>query len=82
VVANAVVPGVLPRLVGLLLNRFDGQRARLARAAPGRRRRDRLPHHQSISLFRFDEILTQILVVLAMVVIVDTLCALLRRRIA
>jgi len=38
--------------------------------------------NESIKLFRFDEMLTYILIVLVMVVVVDNLSAAIRRRIA
>jgi phosphonate transport system permease protein len=41
----------------------------------------RLSHQQSIKLFQFDVMLTQILIVLGLVVIVDNLSAILRRRV-
>jgi phosphonate transport system permease protein len=82
VVAHAVVPTVLPQLVGLLLYRFDvNVRASLVLGLVGAGGIGFLIN-QSIKLFRFDQMLTQILVVLALVVIVDNLSALVRRRLA
>jgi phosphonate transport system permease protein len=82
VVTHAVVPTVLPQLVGLLLYRFDvNVRASLVLGLVGAGGIGFLIN-QSIKLFRFDQMLTQILVVLALVVIVDNLSALIRRRLA
>jgi phosphonate transport system permease protein len=82
VVANAVVPAVTPQFIGLLLYRFDvNVRASLVLGLVGAGGIGFLIN-QSIKLFRFDEMLTHILVVLVLVVVVDNLSALIRRRIA
>lgn len=82
VVANAVVPSVTPQLIGLLLYRFDvNVRASLVLGLVGAGGIGFLIN-QSIKLFRFDEMLTHILVVLVLVVAVDNLSALIRRRLA
>ena len=82
VVAHAVVPAVTPQFLGLLLYRFDvNVRSSLVLGLVGAGGIGFLIN-QSIQLFRFDEMMTQILVVLVMVVAVDNLSALLRRRLA
>jgi phosphonate transport system permease protein len=82
VVANAVVPAVTPQFIGLLLYRFDvNVRASLVLGLVGAGGIGFLIN-ESIKLFRFDEMLTYILVVLVLVVAVDNLSALIRRRIA
>lgn len=81
-VANAVVPAVAPQFVGLLLYRFDvNVRSSLVLGLVGAGGIGFLIN-QSISLFRFDEMLTQILIVLVLVIAVDNLSAFVRRRIA
>ena len=82
VVAHAVVPAVTPQFLGLLLYRFDvNVRASLVLGLVGAGGIGFLIN-QSIQLFRFDEMMTQILVVLVMVIVVDNLSALLRRRLS
>src|SRR5262245_32444279 len=82
VVAHAVVPAVAPQFVGLLLYRFDvNVRASLVLGLVGAGGIGFLIN-QSIKLFQFDVMLTQILVVLAMIVIVDNVSAVLRKRVA
>jgi phosphonate transport system permease protein len=82
VVAHAVVPSVTPQFLGLLLYRFDvNVRSSLVLGLVGAGGIGFLIN-QSIRLFRFDEMLTQILVVLAMVVIVDNASAFIRKQIA
>jgi phosphonate transport system permease protein len=82
VVAHAIVPAVAPQFVGLLLYRFDvNVRASLVLGLVGAGGIGFLIN-QSIKLFQFDVMLTQILIVLAMVVIVDNVSALLRKRVA
>ena len=81
IVAHAVVPAVLPQFVGLLLYRFDvNVRASLVLGLVGAGGIGFLIN-QSIKLFQFDVMLTQILVVLALVVVVDNLSAVLRKRV-
>jgi phosphonate transport system permease protein len=82
VVAHAVMPAAAPQFVGLLLYRFDvNVRASLVLGLVGAGGIGFLIN-QSIQLFQFDQMLTQILVVLVMVVVVDNLSALIRKRIA
>ena len=82
VVANAVVPAVTPQFIGLLLYRFDvNVRASLVLGLVGAGGIGFLIN-ESIKLFRFDQMLTYILVVLVLVVAVDNLSAWVRRRIA
>jgi phosphonate transport system permease protein len=81
VVAHAVIPSVAPQFVGLLLYRFDvNVRASLVLGLVGAGGIGFLIN-QSIKLFQFDRMLTQILVVLALVVVVDNVSAILRRRV-
>ncbi len=82
VVGHAIVPAVAPQFVGLLRYRFDvNVRASLVLGLVGAGGIGFLIN-QSIQLFRFDEMLTHILVVLALIVVVDNVSAQLRRRIA
>jgi len=82
VVAHAVMPAVAPQFVGLLLYRFDvNVRASLVLGLVGAGGIGFLIN-QSIKLFQFDKMLTQILIVLLLVVVVDNISALLRRRVA
>src|SRR5262245_24261747 len=82
VVAHAIVPAVAPQFVGLLLYRFDvNVRASLVLGLVGAGGIGFLIN-QSIKLFQFDVMLTQILIVLAMIVIVDNVSAVLRKRVA
>jgi phosphonate transport system permease protein len=81
VVAHAVLPAVAPQFVGLLLYRFDvNVRASLVLGLVGAGGIGFLIN-QSIKLFQFDVMLTQILIVLVMVVVVDNVSAILRRRV-
>jgi phosphonate transport system permease protein len=81
VVAHAVMPAVAPQFVGLLLYRFDvNVRASLVLGLVGAGGIGFLIN-QSIKLFQFDVMLTQILIVLALVVIVDNISAFLRKRV-
>jgi phosphonate transport system permease protein len=81
VVAHAVLPTVAPQFVGLLLYRFDvNVRASLVLGLVGAGGIGFLIN-QSIKLFQFDVMLTQILIVLVMVVVVDNVSAVLRRRV-
>ena len=80
VAAHALLPSVTPQLVGLLLYRFDvNVRSSLVLGLVGAGGIGFLIN-QSIQLFRFDEMLTHILVVLVLIVAVDQLSALVRRR--
>ncbi|ALE83343.1 phosphonate ABC transporter, permease protein PhnE [Pseudonocardia sp. HH130629-09] len=80
VAVHALLPSVTPQLVGLLLYRFDvNVRSSLVLGLVGAGGIGFLIN-QSIQLFRFDEMLTHILVVLVLIVAVDQLSALVRRR--
>ena len=82
VVSNAVVPAVFPQFVGLLLYRFDvNVRASLVLGLVGAGGIGFLIN-QSINLFQFDQMLTQILVVLVLVLAVDNLSVFVRKRIS
>ncbi|MFB9686585.1 phosphonate ABC transporter, permease protein PhnE [Amycolatopsis plumensis] len=81
IAVNAVLPTVLPQFVGLLLYRFDvNVRSSLVLGLVGAGGIGFLIN-QSIKLFRFDQMVTHILVVLVLVVAVDQLSAVVRRRI-
>jgi phosphonate transport system permease protein len=80
VAAHALLPTVTPQFVGLLLYRFDvNVRSSLVLGLVGAGGIGFLIN-QSIQLFQFDEMLTHILVVLVLIVAVDQLSALVRRR--
>lgn len=82
VAAHALLPTVTPQFVGLLLYRFDvNVRSSLVLGLVGAGGIGFLIN-QSIQLFQFDEMLTHILVVLVLIVAVDQLSALVRRRLA
>jgi phosphonate transport system permease protein len=82
IATNAVLPAVLPQMVGLLLYRFDvNVRSSLVLGLVGAGGIGFLIN-QSIKLFRFDQMVTHILVVLVVVVVVDQFSAYVRRRIA
>ena len=82
VVANAVLPAVVPQFVGLALYRFDvNVRASLVLGLVGAGGIGFLIN-QSIQLFRFDQMFTYILVVLVLIIAVDQLSALVRRQLA
>lgn len=81
IVTHAVVPTVLPQLIGLLLYRFDvNVRSSLVLGLVGAGGIGFLIN-QSIKLFRFDEMFTHILIVLVLVIAVDQLSGYIRRRI-
>lgn len=81
-VTNAVLPAVTPQFVGLLLYRFEvNVRSSLVLGLVGAGGIGFLIN-ASIKLFRFDELLTYIIIVLVMVIAVDQLSAAVRRRIA
>ncbi|MFP5021694.1 phosphonate ABC transporter, permease protein PhnE [Pseudonocardia phyllosphaerae] len=80
IATHALLPSVVPQMVGLLLYRLDvNVRASLVLGLVGAGGIGFLIN-QSIQLFRFDEMLTHILVVLVLIVVVDRLSALVRRR--
>lgn len=79
VAAHAVLPIVTPQMVGLLLYRFDvNVRSSLVLGLVGAGGIGFLIN-QSIQLFQFDQMLTQILVILVVIVVVDRLSAVVRR---
>ncbi|MFF5084608.1 phosphonate ABC transporter, permease protein PhnE [Actinoplanes sp. NPDC000266] len=80
VASHALLPAVLPQLVGLLLYRFDvNVRSSLVLGLVGAGGIGFLIN-QSIRLFQFDQMLTHILVILVVIVAVDRLSAFVRRR--
>lgn len=80
VATHALLPSVAPQMVGLLLYRFDvNVRSSLVLGLVGAGGIGFLIN-QSIQLFRFDQMLTHILVVLVLIVAVDQVSALVRRR--
>ncbi|GGM90282.1 membrane channel protein component of Pn transporter [Lentzea pudingi] len=82
VAAHALLPSVLPQLAGLLMYRFDvNVRSSLVLGLVGAGGIGFLIN-QSIKLFKFDEMLTHILVVVVLVVAVDRLSAVVRRRLS
>lgn len=82
VVLHAVLPTVVPQLVGLLLYRFDvNVRASLVLGLVGAGGIGFLIN-QSIQLFRFEQLMTYILLVLVLIVAVDLLSATIRKRLS
>lgn len=80
IATHALLPTVLPQLVGVLLYRFDvNVRSSLVLGLVGAGGIGFLIN-QSIQLFQFDQMLTHILVILVVIVAVDQLSALVRRR--
>ena len=81
-VANATLPMVVPQFVGLLLYRFDvNVRSSLVLGLVGAGGIGLLIN-QSIKSFRFDAMVTDILIVLVLIIVVDQLSAWVRRRLA
>lgn len=81
-VANATLPTVVPQFVGLLLYRFDvNVRSSLVLGLVGAGGIGLLIN-QSIKTFRFDAMLTHIIIVLVLIVVVDQLSAFVRKRLA
>ncbi|GAA4376791.1 phosphonate ABC transporter, permease protein PhnE [Paeniglutamicibacter cryotolerans] len=81
-VTHASLPMVIPQFVGLLLYRFDvNVRSSLVLGLVGAGGIGLLIN-QSIKSFQFDAMLTQILVVLVLVIVVDQASAFLRRKLA
>ncbi|MGW4664908.1 phosphonate ABC transporter, permease protein PhnE [Streptosporangium sandarakinum] len=81
VALHAVLPAVVPQFVGLLLYRFDvNVRSSLVLGLVGAGGIGFLVN-QSIKLFRFDEMVTHLMVVMVLVIAVDQLSASVRRRI-
>ena len=82
VVLHAVLPTCLPQLVGLVLYRLDvNVRSSLVLGLVGAGGIGFLIN-QAIQLFRFDQMVTYILMVLVLIVVVDQLSSLVRRRLA
>lgn len=82
VVLHAVLPASLPQLAGLVLYRLDvNVRSSLVLGLVGAGGVGFLIN-QAIQLFRFDQMLTYILMVLVLVVVVDLLSSAVRRRLA
>lgn len=80
VATHALLPVVTPQMVGLLMYRFDvNVRSSLVLGLVGAGGIGFLIN-QSIRLFQFDRMLTQILVILVVIVLVDRLSAVVRRR--
>ncbi|UZI32825.1 phosphonate ABC transporter, permease protein PhnE [Streptomyces sp. VB1] len=80
IAAHALLPTVTPQLTGLLMYRLDvNVRSSLVLGLVGAGGIGFLIN-QSIKLFKFDEMLTHILVVLVLIVAVDRLSATVRRR--
>lgn len=80
VAAHVVLPAVVPQFVGLLLYRFDvNVRSSLVLGLVGAGGVGFLIN-QSIALFRFDQMLTYILMVLVLIVVVDLVSVAVRRR--
>jgi phosphonate transport system permease protein len=80
IAAHVVLPTVTPQFVGLLLYRFDvNVRSSLVLGLVGAGGIGFLIN-QSISLFRFDGLLTYILMVLVLIVVVDLASIAIRRR--
>jgi phosphonate transport system permease protein len=80
--AHVVLPSVVPQCVGLLLYRFDvNVRSSLVLGLVGAGGIGFLIN-QSIQLFRFDEMMTYILMVLVLVVVVDLVSVGVRRLLA
>lgn len=82
VAAHVVLPSVVPQFVGLLLYRFDvNVRSSLVLGLVGAGGIGFLIN-QSIALFRFDEMMTYILMVLVLIVAVDLASVRIRRLLA
>jgi phosphonate transport system permease protein len=82
VVLHAVVPAVVPQFVGLLLYRFDvNVRASLVLGLVGAGGIGFLIN-QAVNLFRFDQMVTYIGIVLVLIIAVDQLSSAVRRRIS
>ncbi|HEY9356126.1 MAG TPA: phosphonate ABC transporter, permease protein PhnE [Arthrobacter sp.] len=81
-VANATLPMVVPQFVGLLLYRFDvNVRSSLVLGLVGAGGIGLLIN-QAIKSFRFDAMLTHIIIVLVLIIVVDQFSAWTRRRLA
>ncbi len=81
-VANATLPMVVPQFVGLLLYRFDvNVRSSLVLGLVGAGGIGLLIN-QAIKSFRFDTMLTHIIIVLVLIIVVDQFSTWIRRRLA
>ena len=79
---HAVLPATLPTFIGLLLYRLDvNVRAALVLGLVGAGGIGFLID-QSVNLFRFDQMVTYVCIVLIVIIAVDQLSATIRRRIA
>jgi phosphonate transport system permease protein len=82
IASHAVLPSVVPQFVGLLLYRFDvNVRSSLVLGLVGAGGVGFLIN-QSISLFKFDEMLTYIIMVLVLIVAVDVLSGRIRHQLS
>lgn len=82
VIAHAVLPSVVPQLVGLLLYRLDvNVRSSLVLGLVGAGGIGFLIN-KSIKLFQFDEMATYIVIVLVLIIAVDQVSGAVRRRLA
>ena len=82
IASHAVLPSVVPQFVGLLLYRFDvNVRSSLVLGLVGAGGIGFLIN-QSIQLFRFDEMLTYIVMILVLIVAVDVLSGKIRHRLS
>lgn len=80
VATHVMIPSVVPQFAGLLLYRFDvNVRSSLVLGLVGAGGIGFLIN-QSISLFKFDQMITYILMVLILVIVVDVFSGLVRRR--
>jgi phosphonate transport system permease protein len=81
-IANATLPMVVPQFIGLLLYRFDvNVRSSLVLGLVGAGGIGLLIN-QSIKSFRFDAMLTHIIIVLILIIVVDQFSAWVRRKLA
>lgn len=82
IAVHAVMPAIVPQFVGLLLYRFDvNVRSSLVLGLVGAGGIGFLIN-QSISLFRFAEMMTYLIMVLVLIVAVDVLSGVVRQRLA
>lgn len=82
VATHVVIPSVIPQFTGLLLYRFDvNVRSSLVLGLVGAGGIGFLIN-QSISLFKFDQMMTYIIMVLILVIVVDVVSGMIRKRLA
>jgi phosphonate transport system permease protein len=82
IAVHAVLPAIVPQFVGLLLYRFDvNVRSSLVLGLVGAGGIGFLVN-QSISLFRFAEMMTYLIMVLVLIVAVDVISGMVRQRLA